>query len=172
MSGSTAACVLTRAAWALWRVQGSQPVCLPQSCPGWLHLSCCQVPSPTSSARWAGPFGAEEGCLTQAHTVTQGLALGASGAWPGEPPWEVMAGSGGCFAVGRVCVCVCLCVCLGLVSRQGPFPPPLPTPAAFPSPCSPLSLHTKATSCEAAWTSAAFMPSVCAVKHFHGASLI
>lgn len=110
MSGSTAACILTRAAWALWSVQGSQPVGLPESCPGWLHLSCCQVPSPTSSAWWAGLFGAEEGCLTQAHTVTQGLALGGSGAWPGEPPWEVMAGSGGCFAVGRVFVSVCVCV--------------------------------------------------------------
>lgn len=58
---------------------------------------------------------AEEGCPTQAHTVTQGLGPRAPGAWPGEPPWEVMGGGGGCFAVG--CVCLCLSV-FGLLSRQ------------------------------------------------------
>ena len=33
-----------------------------------------------------------------------------SGAWPGEPPREVMAGGRGCFAVGCVCLCVSVCV--------------------------------------------------------------
>lgn len=99
------------------------------------------------------------GCLTQAHTVTQGLVPGGgSGAWPCEPPWEVTAGSGGCFAVGRVCVCVCLCVCLGLVSSQGPLPYTLTyaacfslaaaaRPGGFSPPPRSWSLHTKAACC-------------------------
>lgn len=62
---------------------------------------------------------AEEGCLTQAHTVTQGL--GPGGLW-GLARGTTMGGHGGeqgLFAVGCVCLCLSACV-LGLVSRQTP----------------------------------------------------
>lgn len=90
--------------WGPWRQQAvpSQGACLRAAQGGPIWAAARPPVLPALPGGW-GPSEAEEGGLTQAHTVTQGLGPGASGGWPGEPPWEVMGGGG-----GAVCVYVCL----------------------------------------------------------------
>lgn len=72
---------------------------------------------------------------------------------------------------------MCLCVC---VRGWSPFPPPLPTPSAFPSVPPGLMDFFPATVppyqglllLMFAWTSAAFMPLACAFTHFHTEPLV
>lgn len=65
-----------RAAWGLWRWQAvpSQGACL-TAAPIWATARPPVLPALPGG--W-GASEAEEGCLTQAHTVTQGLGPGGS----------------------------------------------------------------------------------------------
>lgn len=100
-----------RAAGACEGAGGVQPGSLPSSCSGWPHLSCCQVPSPTSFARWVGPSG---GRRWLPDTSPQGDS--------GAGPWGVL-GPGqanhcgrswqGVGAVLQWAACVCACLCVG-----------------------------------------------------------
>lgn len=106
-----------RGAWGLWwwQVVLSQGACLRVAQHGLTWAAARPPVLPALPGGW-GPLEAEEGCLTQAHTVTQGLGPRAPGTWPGEPPWEVMGGGAGLFCSG-LCVFVSVCV-FGLLSRQ------------------------------------------------------
>lgn len=180
MFALTRACFLERAAWGLLECAGSsQPERLPESCPGWPLLGCCQAPSSTRSSRWVGPFRGRRGLPdTRPHGDSGAGLWGVLG--PGQVNHHGRSWRGvGLFAVGCVCLCLSLCVCLGLVSSQGS----LPSTSAYTS-CFSLTA-TRLGGCLPSlgpsiprpspvdvWSSAAFMPLACAFKHFHKEPLV
>lgn len=80
MFGLSGACFLKRDAWGLWRVQAvpSLGTCLRVAQDGPFWTAAKPPVLPALPGGW-GPSEAEEGCLTQVHTMTQGL--GSGGSW-------------------------------------------------------------------------------------------
>lgn len=80
MLGLTGVCFLKGAACSPWRLQAvpSQGACLRVAQDGPIWSAARPPVLPALPGGW-GPWEAEEGCLTQARTVTQGLGLG--GGW-------------------------------------------------------------------------------------------
>lgn len=131
-----------------------------------------------------GPSEAEVGCLTQAHTVTQGLVPGGV-LGPGQVNHHGRSRRGaGAVLQWAVCVFVSVCACVwGWSPVRARFPTPSPTLLASPSlplpgpadslPRPGLGPSTpRPPAVDGARNCAAFVPWACAFKRFHAAPLV
>lgn len=149
MFGLTGACSLERAAWGLLECAGSsQPGRLPESCPGWPLLGCCQAPSSTRSSRWVGPFRGRRGLPDTSPHGDSGAGLwGVLG--PGQVNHHGRSWRGVGAVCSGLCVFVSVCVCVfgaGLQSGRPCLLFPHCHQAGWMS-SQPGPLHTKAFSC-------------------------